>query len=345
MKQNFKSLFLTICILVLTQSLYAQTAVEHMNFMSEHSVKIMSDMMSYTSAVAHGKSARKVENRRKELLQTVNEAIKKVSALAPYKGDKSLRDSTVKYLKIVNIVLKEDYDKIINMEEVAEQSYDAMEAYLLAQDMADEKLNEAGYNLEETERQFAKTNNVNLIEGSSKLSEKLKKATEVNNYHREVYLIFFKSFKQEAYLIDALNKKDVNAIEQNKNSLVSTSTEGLNKLKTIKAYSGDNSLVEACGQALRFYQKECKENIATLSNFYIKEENFNKVKKSFDAKPQSSRTQADVDQFNKSVNELNKASADYNNTNNMLSNNRNNVTEGWNKASANFLDKHTPKYK
>ncbi len=60
-----------------------------------------------------------------------------------YNGNKALRDSAVSYLKILYSVFNEDYSKLVNMEEIAEQSYDAMEAYLLAQEKAGEKLDQA----------------------------------------------------------------------------------------------------------------------------------------------------------------------------------------------------------
>ena len=46
-------------------------------------------------------------------------------------------------MKMYYNVLNDDYSKIINMEEIAEQSYDAMEAYILAQEMVDKKPEEA----------------------------------------------------------------------------------------------------------------------------------------------------------------------------------------------------------
>jgi len=48
--------------------------------------------------------------------------------MPPWKGDRSYRNSSVAYLKLVYHVFNEDYGKILNLEEIAEQSYDAMEA-------------------------------------------------------------------------------------------------------------------------------------------------------------------------------------------------------------------------
>jgi hypothetical protein len=319
---------------------------EYMSYISNQCNPIMQDYMSYTSAVAHGKSAKKVDSKRQALMQSVKSAITKVSVMGPFKGDKSLRDSTVRFLKIYNVVLNEDYGKILNLEEIAEQSYDAMEAYLLAQDLASEKLKKANDDLSLTEKAFAKTNNVNIIEGGeTELSVKLKKTGEVNKYHRVVYLIFFKSYKQELYMIDALKKKDINSVEQNKNSLIKFSDEGLAKLATIQPFVGDKSLVEACKQLLIFQNAEAKEKISKLTNFSIIEDNYNKEKKAFDAKKQEQRTQADVDQYNKAVNEYNQAINDYNKLNQELFEKRNTLINNWNKASENFFDKHVPKYK
>lgn len=305
--------------------------------------EVMNDIMSYTSAVAHGKSARKVEKRRQEMLLTIKDAQKKISALQPFEGDKSLRDSAVAYLRISYHVLNDDYGKIVNMEEVAEQSYDAMEAYLLAQEKADEKLKKAGDQLDITEHAFAEKHNIKLIETEDELSSKMKEAGKVNHYHRAVYLIFFKSHKQEMYLVEAVQQKNVNSIEQNKNTLLKYADEGLAKLDTMKDYKGDKSLLVACRNALEFHKLECKDKIPVMTGHMMKQENFEKMKKAFDAK--KDKKQEDVDKFNAAVNDLNKSVADYNTTNDYLNTARGKVVDGWNKASTNFLDKHTPKYK
>jgi hypothetical protein len=123
----------------LLQAQNVANAGSYMSYIGEQQREIMKDFMSYTSAVAHGKSARKVENRRQELLKTMTDSRRKITGMAAYQGDKSLRDSTAKFLLISYHVLNDDYGKIMNLEEVAEQSYDAMEAYLLAQAIAETK--------------------------------------------------------------------------------------------------------------------------------------------------------------------------------------------------------------
>ncbi|HEY8400129.1 MAG TPA: hypothetical protein VIK89_02645 [Cytophagaceae bacterium] len=334
--------------LIICQYVHAQDLKQaggYMNFISHEYRGIMENYMSYTSAVAHGKSARKVDNKRQALLKSVKEVTQKVSSMPAFEGDKSLRDSTVTFLKITYHILTDDYGKIIDLEEIAEQSYDAMEAYYLAQDAAGEKLEEAHQRLKETEKKFAEAHNVNLITNDDELSKKLEIASKVNKYHRTIYLIFFKSYKQEAYLLEAINNKNINSIEQNKNTLASFAQEGLDKLAKQSAYNGDNSLIAACKQLLEFHKAACKDKINIMTNYYLKEENFNKIKKAFDTKKESERTQADVDEYNKAVNELNKAVEEFNSTNIALNDSRNKIIDNWNKTSQSFLNKHTPKHK
>jgi hypothetical protein len=320
-------------------------AVEYLSYINDQHRGIMSDYLSYSSAVAHGKSARKVENRRQTLMSGVKDATKKVSAMPPFKGDKSLRDSTVSFLKFFYLVLNDDYGKILNMEEIAEQSYDAMEAYLLAQEIAGQKLKEADDRVELVVKEFAAKNNITLNNsGNDQLVKKFEAASEANAYYRVLYLIFFKSNKQDLYLMEALGNKNVNALEQNMNTLNTYADEGLKKLDTIKAFKGDRTLINSCRQALQFYKNEAAK-MSVASAYLLKEENFNKVKKAFDSKKESDRKQEDVDTFNKAVNEFNKAVNEFNAVNNQLNSGRSNAVDNWNKTVAAFLEKHVPKYK
>ena len=228
------------------------------------------------------------------------------------------------------------------MEDIAEQSYDAMEAYMLAQKMAYEKLNEASDKQREMEKQFAAKNNVNLIESTSEVGSKAKTANAVLSHCNEVYLVFFKPYKQEGYLVDAMNKKNMVAMEQDINSLKKIAEEGLEKLKSVKGYNGDASLIAACRNILIFYKSEATRS-ATLADFFLKEDNFTKIKKQFESKPASKRTQQDIDQYNQSVNDFNYALKNFNSTNNDLNKERTSTLNDWNKTYNNYLDDYMPK--
>lgn len=125
-----------VLLLMTTAKLQAQDLSApgaYFSFFNDKLRTVNQTYMNYLSAVSHGKSARKVEKLREKTVNTIFNARMEASGTPPYKGDKALRDATVAYLKTCYAVFNEDYSKIVNMEEIAEQSYDAMEAYLLAQ--------------------------------------------------------------------------------------------------------------------------------------------------------------------------------------------------------------------
>jgi predicted DNA-binding protein len=339
-----------IAFTVLFFSFFALTArsqdmnspVGYMSYMSDKARNVTKTYLNYLSAVSHGKSARKVEKLREKVLNTIEDAKFAITGTPPFKGDKTLRDASATYMKICFSVFNEDYSKIVNLEEIAEQSYDAMEAYLLAQQKANEKLNEASKKNEEMVKQFAAKNNIQLIESQDELSIKAEQASKVMDYYNTVFLIFFKSSKQDTYLTEAINAGNLNAAEQSKNALLKYSVEGLQQLEGIKAFDSDLTMVTACKKTLLFYKEMCEKKIQTITDFLLLKENFEKAQKAMNQSSASKRTQADVDKYNKTVNEFNKSVSLYNKTNNELNKERQTLINQWNSTVDRFMDVHIP---
>lgn len=347
MKQSLKKTLLMLSVFVIgfSNNSFAQVyenAGDYLSFINKKSEELSATYLAYLSAVSHGKSARKVEKRRAEVVNAISATKYEIMGMPPWKGDKSLKDTTVAYLKILNIVFNEDYGKIVNMEEIAEQSYDAMEAYILAQEKAYEKLNDAGKRQHDMQKVFAGKYNINLIEGDSEVGAKSKITHMVLEHCNQAYLIFFKCYKQEAYMMDAVSKKNLVAIEQNINSLGKFADEGLEKLQKLKGYNNDGSLIVACRNLMNYYKAEAKKGPA-ITEFILKEEEFLKIKKQFDSKPSGKRTQQDVDQYNNAINNMNAASDNYNSAMKELNKLGSSALNDWNKTYSRYTDTHVPK--
>jgi hypothetical protein len=157
-----------------------------------------------------------------------------------------------------------------------------------------------------------------------------------------VYLLFFKSNVQEELIFKAMEKNDVNGIEQSKNSMAKFSAEGLERLDTLKPFNGDGSLLVACRKVLEFQKDEAENKVTFMTEFLIKKEDFEKIKKSFDATPPNKRKQSDVDTYNKAIDEYNKAVNVFNKTNESLNTNRTKVITNWETTRKKFMDVHVP---
>ncbi len=112
-----------------------------------------------------------------------------------------------------------------------------------------------------------------------------------------------------------------------------------------KPFEGDPSLANACKAALKFYKRAAENDIPKLTDFYLKEDDFEKLKKSFSDKSASDRTQADVDAYNKAVKDINQSVATFNQVNSRLNGERKQVVDDWNNGDKHFNDDHMPHYK
>jgi hypothetical protein len=317
--------------------------VQHMSYLSDREAELQKNYLSYMSEVAHGQRARKMEKRRQELITSIQQAIRDANKLRPFRGDASLKTAFAGYWNILLHIFREDYHKIVDMEEVAEQSYDMMEALMLAQEQVDTKLGEAYDKIPPAYEAFASKHGVTLTKAEeSKVARKLSKVGQVNSYVNKIFLIYFKSGVQENNLAVAMNNKDINAIEQSRNAMITYAREGIQKLDTTKGFNGDLALANACRKALQFHLDQGEKRIVPMADYFLKADEFAKIKKSFDAKPASKRTQADVDQYNQKVTEMNKGASDFNKLSEQLFKDRVKNAEAWANARRNFMDKHMP---
>lgn len=336
---------LTFFVLMSLKSFSQSDALAYLDLIGEQYKKFNHEMMTYTSAVNHGKSARKVEKRRNELMAQVKESEITIRKMKPYNGVSTLRDSMAAYFKMSGVLLNRDYGKIVDLEDIAEQSYDAMEAYLMAKEKAEEKLDVASGNAKEQYDKFAAENNIKLIKNESELNQKIAKTNKVSTYTNQVYLLFFKSYKNEAYLMDAMRRDDLTALEQSRNALSSSATEDLAKSNSLGIFNGDASLKAALQQALSFYKTEADQKMKVYTDYLISKDNFEKMKKSMDSTPASKRTKENIDAYNKAVADFNKKVEASNANNQELNKKRSTVIKNWNEAYDDFLARHTPKYK
>ncbi len=335
-------LFLT-GISIFSTAQNASDASSYMRLIGNQYENIRKEMWDYTSSMAHSRSARKVEKNRIVLLKTIDKAMHDVKRMPAFNKDYSLRDSVVTFLTLNFNVLNNDFDKIIDMEEVAEQSYDLMEAYLTAQELANDKLDFASDRMDTMYRAFAKKNGVTLIENTDDISKKLEISSAALKYYNQVYLVFFKAYKQEFYLMDALKKNDINSIEQNRNALSGVSDEGIKKLADIGHFKGDNSINSSCKRMLMFYKDEAENKIPIITDFLQTTDEYNKMVAMYQSKDRMLLTKEEVNKYNQAVTNYNKGVNKFNTINKSLNTKRNNNYDMWNNSVSSYMSRQIPK--
>ncbi len=344
---KLKHLFLVSVIFFSTAPVQAQNEdpVAYMNLVTKAEAEANQKYLLYVSTAAHSGRIKKIEKMRQQAIDGIVNSRNNAIGLPFYKGDKTFRQSSIDYLNFLYLIFTEDYKKIVNMEDIAEQSFNEMQAYLLLQQKTSEKLEEANKKRNQATKDFAAKHNVTLLKSNSEEESKESKASGVMEYRNKIYLIYFKCNWQWGELNKAMKNTKVNDIEQARNAVIIYAKEGMAALDTLKNFAGDPSLANACRYALNQYKQMAERDVPKMTDYFLKTENFEKVKRSFDAKPQSSRTQQDINAFNKAVNEMNTGVNTFNSLAQSTNNTGNTVAEAYSKADKEFADTHTPYFK
>lgn len=337
---------LTFLFILATMNLFAQefkTPIDYLNYLGKEQRAISRSTWKYTSAVAHSTSARRIEATRKQLVKSIQVASKKIEALKNgYKGDVEFRDKVLNYLYFAEKNINEEYSKIIDMQDVAQQSYDFMEAYIMTRDLVNKKLDDELEKVKLAQSEFAQKYNIKMSEDESELSKKIKISNEVFDYHSVLYLVFFKVNITDFNLSNAIEKKDLVAIEQNASSLSKYADEGLEKIKTISKYNNDGSLLDEAKKALLFYKKVAEEHTPKVVAYLMFYDKFENAKKTLESKSESDRSKEEVDNYNAMVKQVNKEIANYNKLSNSNFQDKTNTINSWNAAADNFIARHVP---
>ncbi|WP_299381291.1 hypothetical protein [uncultured Lacinutrix sp.] len=343
MKVLTKLLFASLFLFSLFASAQSfDSALEYLEFIGKEQETVTKNTWKYTKAVAHSKSDKSISKKREVLIKTVERAIAKIEKAKGFDGE-DYKNNVLNHMRLNESLLKKEYADIIDMKAVAEQSYDLMEAYILAQELADEKMMESQVDYEKNFYAFADKHKINIVESDNDLGKKMAISNKVFDHTNALYLIFFKVYINEVYLWEAIEKSDVSGIQQNTNALNQAAKDGLEILKTTEPYKTDKSLILAYKAVFNFFVDESENKIPTIADYLILKEDFETIKTTIDKTPEKKRTKEQIDAYNKKIKDINKAGTNYNKVNDALNNNRQKVFLKMEESKSKFLSRHVPK--
>ncbi|ELR72514.1 hypothetical protein C900_01292 [Fulvivirga imtechensis AK7] len=320
-----------------------QTAYDYLQEIGKEYKGIKSDTWDYVRATAHGKAPKIIEKKRLELLATIRQSSYSIKTMKPFGGDPSLKEAALAYLDLNYSVINEDYARIVTLERTSEDSFDAMENYFHAQKLAREKLTEAYDRLDSVQRSFARKYHISIIEDHDRTGEKLHKAAEAFDYYHELYLIFFKSYKQEAKVYDALAEYDLENFEKHRETLLVYARDGISEFNRSGSFGDDAMLLQAGLDMMAFYKKEAEASLEAVAKFLIKKIKMDEQNRRMKTLPADKRTREDVDTYNSVVKSYNEQLNIYKSTSERLSHERARLLDNWNSKVDSFLSTHVPK--
>ncbi|MEP4594748.1 MAG: hypothetical protein ABJZ92_00960, partial [Cyclobacteriaceae bacterium] len=275
-----------------------------------------------------------------DLVKTMQKSRYEINKMPAYKGDASLRKSVVSFLDLAVYSLNNDYKKIVDLEEIAEESYDAMEAYLLLKEKVNEKSDSIFQVLKTAETEFASKYDIKMVKDDSRIAKKLNNGGEVIGYYNDIFLLMYKSQWYERQMLGALEANDFAEAEQYRQTLELTAKEDMERLKLEEPFNGDSDLIEKCHRVLEFLYGEAVRYMPDQINFFLVKDEFEDAKKTIESKSKRSLTQSDVDDYNQKLEKFNAAVNEFNETNSYLNKHRSKRYDEWTNSAEAFFDKY-----
>lgn len=342
MKTKYLFLVLLVTTIGTTTAQKFDTAFEYLEFISEEQETITKNMWNYTKAVAHSRNERNVDNKRNSVIKSIERAQKKISAAASFNDD-PYKESVLENLSISESLMKMDYAKIIDMKAISQQSYDMMEQYVLAQELADKKMAEAQKDYEAKFMDYAKRHNIEIIENETDLGKKMQISNAVFSYYNGMYLPFFKANITESYIFEALQASDISGLQQHAISLATIIKEEREVIDAMQLYKEDKNILEATHTAFDFYLEEAEVHIPEMVDFLLLQEEVANINKIIEKTSKRKRTKEQIDGYNAKVAALNEQVDSFNKLSTKLNKERTKILNNLNKANEAFLARHIPK--
>lgn len=274
---------LTLAILAIPVLLCAQNGADPLRYLeqinAEHSA-VTARNLEYIQYSVHVEDYVEVEKKRQEVLRQMDETLKRTAAMPAFNGNAAMRDEMLATVKSYRESFTIEFNELNLLKKESKASFEAMEAYMKAQDEAEKKLGQASKRFYTAQKAFAKEHNIRLVEAEE--NSEVDQINQVNAYHRAIFLKYFKVSKHSAVFMEALSKEDAKSMERARMQLSNDTDAALLVLRKMPGFKGDVAYRDATIKLIEFYDQLAEDGFQKITAIKRKKE----------------LTQEDVDTFN-----------------------------------------------
>jgi hypothetical protein len=316
------------------------TPLDYLETINDAYQPVLEKQMDFARSLSQAQPPELVNRYRRSLLSEIRNSRNDIRGMPPFRGNTALRDSMVQFLQVSFDVVNEDYARLVNMEQISEESYDKMEAFLRAQEEAYRQMSEAARAMKKTEEEFAKQFGVRLENSDDRFARQLRELNETFTYYNKIYLIFFNAYQQELKAFRAVESQDYDKMEEERRKLKALASDGLIKLDRTGGYKGDRSLRSAASENLKFYLREAEEDLSEMVAYYSRLYELKSTKTDMEATEDAEMRKRLTDKYNSLVRSINASGKQLNVITNRLNQERAAYLDKWNQVSESFLKEH-----
>ncbi len=341
-----KRLFAILAGLMLVSGVFAQNfkdAGEYLDYINQHFYDINKAMWKYLKVSAHSSSQRRQLAKKQDFVKTIEKTRREIAQMPPFEGDASLRDSIVAYLDFAKAFVNGDLTRLEELQAVSTKSYEAMVRYLQKEAEVNRKYEQRFKAVDKLLDDFARSHNINLVQATDKLSQKIDKANKAYEYNNKLFLIYFKPYMTATYLYKAIGEDDPEKISAFADSLLRDVARGKTLLAATPDFEGDDQLKYATGRALSAFKSIVLDYLPQIYEFYDLKKQISQLDSVLHSKTQDQWTQEEVDRYNSLVEQYNKKVQEVNPVIEQIRQIINNTSSEFAQAQQQFLDYHVPR--
>jgi len=293
-------ILLSVFLIFSMNSVFSQKTFENVydynNYIVEKHTEVMEKYLVYIKTSVHSSSDNKIERKLHDMVDEITLVINDLEKIIPLDADSvGYLQSVIDALKVEKEMYKNDFKDVDILKGKSENSYEDMEKYFEAEDVANKKMQTAYLKTETAQNKFATDNGFELVESNSKLSMQLEEIAFVNKYSRRIYLQYFRTYKPVSLFFEALNNKLYTEADSLNIEIVKTCTTSLDSLAFIGSFNNNSAMKTKATTLINFYKSYAEVQFVQLLEISQKED----------------LTQADVDKYNKIMETFNNKHTTY----------------------------------
>lgn len=318
----------------------AEEALHHLEDITSSLDEFRVNTWNVLKSMAHNNSTAELEWQIQSLADKVEVERKRVSAAEGFYGDLSAKVAMTVFLRNSHSILTDDFKAIRRLEAKSGESFEKMESYLVAQNLANERLSEAGERFDDEIKRFAERYKLEVTDHKSALSESIEKASQALGYYNQVFLSYFKVYHQKLAVYEALKSEDLEIIAEEIELFEYYAQEGSQRLLILGGFMEDESLSVAAVNILRQFRHEAETVFPAAQRAIERKQIFNLAQEVFDKIPEKEVSDNDIDHLNSLIDPLNKAIEMQNQEFSRSESKRQQLFDAWNKEIAAFFNKY-----
>lgn len=236
----------------------------------------------YLEASIKGEDPRRVQKYHEIVLEQMQESKKEVERIGPYKDDEILQREYVAGFEMLVTAFDKEFRKAEELRDSMFDSFEMLTKYYAQVTDAEDMMYEAFYKIEAAEDHFIKTNYLEF-ERDPEIVERFDNLDIAALHARDMTIAFFRVEYSVEKLIEHINAKEFDSIENDIADINRSIDKSVEELKEYSDFDGEDDLIEELDDYIADMKEEVNFNLVPvaekLQNRFLDEKEYDNAQR------------------------------------------------------------------